>query len=132
MKKKYLPGLHNGTSICALCVTDDMAGSDANSTSASILQDPQNGTLTLSGEKLWVTNGNNVDIFIVWAKQIGKYSEEAGSIAPRLSAVLVDAKNSAGITIDKNEYQTRGLKGCGFTSVKFDNVQRMPPWPRLF
>ena len=38
MKKKYLPGLHNGTSICALCVTDDMAGSDANSASASILQ----------------------------------------------------------------------------------------------
>ena len=38
LKKQYLPGLHNGTSICALCVADDMAGTDANSASASILQ----------------------------------------------------------------------------------------------
>ena len=37
-QKKYLPALHNGTSICALCVADDMAGFDANSTSAVILQ----------------------------------------------------------------------------------------------
>ena len=90
-----------------------------------LLTDPQTGTLTLSGEKLWVTNGNNVDIFIVWAKQISKYSTDAGSLAPRLTAVLVDAKNSAGITIDKDVYQTRGLKGCGFTSVKFNNVSSL-------
>ena len=38
LKKQYLPGLHNGTSICALCVVDDTAGTDANSASASILQ----------------------------------------------------------------------------------------------
>ena len=37
-KKKYLSALHNGTSICALCVADDMAGFDVNSTSAVILQ----------------------------------------------------------------------------------------------
>ena len=37
--------------------------------------DPQTGTLTLSGDKLWVTNGANVDIFIVWAKQISKYAD---------------------------------------------------------
>jgi len=120
LKKQYLPGLHNGTSICALCVADDMAGTDANSASASILQDPQTGTLTLSGDKLWVTNGANVDIFIVWAKQISKYED---GVTPRLTAVLVDAKNSAGITVSEHNYPTRGLKGCGFKSVKFDNVQ---------
>ena len=38
LKKKYLPSLHSGTSICALCVADSEAGSDANSSSVSILQ----------------------------------------------------------------------------------------------
>ena len=75
--------------------------------------------MALSGDKLWVTNGANVDIFIVWAKQISKYED---GVTPRLTAVLVDAKNSAGITVSEHNYPTRGLKGCGFKSVKFDNV----------
>ena len=41
---------------------------------------------------------------------------------PRLTAVLVDAKNSAGITVSEHNYPTRGLKGCGFKSVKFEDV----------
>ena len=83
--------------------------------------DPQTGTLTLSGDKLWVTNGANVDIFIVWAKQISKYAD-GGAPTPRLTAVLVDAKKSAGITVSEHNYPTRGLKGCGFKSVKFEDV----------
>ena len=78
--------------------------------------------MTLSGDKLWVTNGSNVDIFIVWARQISKYSEDGGNLSQRLSAVLVDAKNSPGITINEVSYPTRGLKGCGFRSVNFDDV----------
>ena len=78
--------------------------------------------MTLTGDKLWVTNGGNVDLFIVWAKRITKYSGDGGSISPRLSVVLVDAKQSTGIIVDENNYPTRGLKGCGFRSVKFDNV----------
>ena len=78
--------------------------------------------MTLSGDKLWVTNGANVDLFIVWAKRIVKYSGEGGSMSPRLCAVLVDAKQSTGIIVDENNYPTRGLKGCGFKSVKFNNV----------
>ena len=77
--------------------------------------------MTLSGDKLWVTNGANVDIFIVWAKQISKYAD-GGAPTPRLTAVLVDAKNSAGITVSEHNYPTRGLKGCGFKSVKFEDV----------
>ena len=47
---------------------------------------------------------------------------DGGAPTPRLTAVLVDAKNSAGITVSEHNYPTRGLKGCGFKSVKFEDV----------
>ena len=78
--------------------------------------------MTLTGDKLWVTNAANVDLFIVWAKRITKYAGDGGSMSQRLSVVLVDAKQSSDIIIDENNYPTRGLKGCGFKSVKFNNV----------
>ena len=40
-----------------------------------------------------------------------------------LCAFLIDAKESAGIKVDKNNlYPVKGLKASGITSVKFENV----------
>ena len=40
-----------------------------------------------------------------------------------LCAFLIDAKESTGIKVDKNNlYPVKGLKASGITSVKFENV----------
>ena len=119
LKAKYLPRLNSGISISAICVADEYAGFDANSCSSTVLQDLD--CLVLNGEKKWVTNAVNADLFLVWAKQVTKYTSEGTNLTPRLTAVLVDAKESSGVTVSES-YDTRGLKGCGIASVNFKNV----------
>lgn len=123
LKQKYLSALHNGTSICAMCVADKNAGFDVNSTHASFIQDQHHGSVTLNCEKMWVTNATNTDLYIVWGKQVSKYSEEGGHPSARLAAYLVDAKQSKGITVHEQDYNTRGLGGCGIRSVTFKDVE---------
>lgn len=121
IKAKYLPALHNGTSIAALCIADESAGFDANSVKALMHADVHSQELTLTCEKTWVTNASNADLFIVCTKEIGKFAEDGGNLSPRLTLVLIDAKENNGITVEK-PYDTRGLKGCAISTVKFDRV----------
>ncbi len=66
-KAKYLPKLASGETIAAFCLTEAGAGSDAASvrTKASLNSD---GTWTLNGEKIWITNGGIADFYTVFAK----------------------------------------------------------------
>jgi alkylation response protein AidB-like acyl-CoA dehydrogenase len=68
-----------------------------------------------------VTNAPNVELFIVWASMVGKNSD--GSLAPKLTAFVVDSKNVPGVTVHKDQpYPVRGLKGTEICSVTFKNV----------
>ena len=64
LQQKYLPSLYNGESICALCITDTTSGSDLEETQTEAVQNAD-GTFTLNGDKSWVTNAANADIFLV-------------------------------------------------------------------
>ena len=124
IKAKYLPGLHSGTSLAALCVADEFAGVDANSTKFVITQDPITGEICLDGRKLWVTQGGNADLLVVLGKKTSKSA--GGQLYPRLMAVLVDVKKANGISVEPQSYPTRGLRGCGVTTVKFSQTE-VPP-----
>ena len=64
LQQKYLPSLYTGESICALCITDIASGSDLEETQTEAVQNAD-GTFTLNGDKSWVTNAANADIFLV-------------------------------------------------------------------
>ena len=66
-KRRYLPRLASGEMIAAFCLTESGAGSDAASirTKASRNDD---GSWTLSGEKIWITNGGLADLYTVFAR----------------------------------------------------------------
>ena len=67
---------------------------------------------------------NNTPIFFqVWAKVKFPDKHQFQDGKSTLCAFLVDAKESTGIKVDKNNlYPVKGLKASGITSVKFENV----------
>lgn len=65
-KKKYLPRLISGEHVGALAMSEPNAGSDV--VSMKLKAEPKNGYYLLSGGKMWITNGGDADVLVVYAK----------------------------------------------------------------
>lgn len=67
LRRKYLPGLCNGTKIGALGLTEPEAGSDAlGSMRTTARRDGDH--YVLNGSKIYITNGTVADVLLVYAK----------------------------------------------------------------
>lgn len=65
-KAKYLPGLIDGSLIGALAMSEANAGSDV--VSMMLRAEPDGDHYVLNGTKMWITNGPDADVLIVYAK----------------------------------------------------------------
>ena len=65
-QKKYLGRLVSGDLIGAYALSESGSGSDALSAKARATRQAD-GSFTISGEKMWITNGGFADLFIVFA-----------------------------------------------------------------
>ena len=65
-KQKYLPKLASGEFIGCFGLTEPDHGSDPGSMVTRARQVP--GGYSLTGNKMWITNSPNADVFVVWAK----------------------------------------------------------------
>lgn len=65
-RRKYLPGLIEGSSIGALAITEPGAGSDA--VSMTTRAEDRGDHFVLNGTKMFITNGPEADIVLVYAK----------------------------------------------------------------
>jgi len=65
-KRRYLPGLVNGTQIGALAMSESEAGSDVVSMRLAALD--KGGYYLLNGSKMWITNGPDAHTLVVYAK----------------------------------------------------------------
>lgn len=110
-KAKYLPKLATGEMIAAFCLTESGSGSDAASikTRASKNSD---GTWSLTGEKIWITNGGTADFFTVFAA-----TESDGG---KITAFIVE-RSFAGVSSGPKE-DKMGIRASCTTTVRFDNV----------
>jgi isovaleryl-CoA dehydrogenase len=72
-KEKHLPKLISGEHIGALAMSEANAGSDV--VSMKTRADRKGDGWVLNGSKMWITNGPDADVFIVYAKT----APEAGS-----------------------------------------------------
>jgi acyl-CoA dehydrogenase family protein 9 len=110
-KAKYLPKLASGETIAAFCLTEAGAGSDAASvrTKAALNSD---GTWTLNGEKIWITNGGIADFYTVFAK--------TDTAEGKMTAFIVEAKQ-AGVSHGPHE-DKMGIRASSTTTVAFSDV----------
>src|SRR5690606_18656532 len=80
-KKRYLPRLASGELIAAFCLTEPGSGSDAASIKTSAVKSAD-GSWTLTGEKIWITNGAFAGLFTVFAR--------TGTESGKLTAFIVE------------------------------------------
>lgn len=111
-KKKYLPKLASGEMIAAFCLTEPGAGSDAASIKTHATKNAD-GSWTLNGEKIWITNGPIADYFTVFART----DTDAGKI----SAFIVE-RAFKGVTTGPKE-EKLGIRASATSTVSFENVQ---------
>lgn len=65
-KRKYLPALISGHHVGALAMSESGAGSDV--VSMTLRADLQGDRYILNGTKLWITNGPDANVLVVYAK----------------------------------------------------------------
>ncbi|GAA6019810.1 hypothetical protein JCM11491_000279 [Sporobolomyces phaffii] len=79
-RSKYLPGLLSGESVGSLAMSESNSGSDVVSMklkAEKVNKDGEEGYL-LNGQKMWITNGPDADVLIVYAKTDSKGAPSKG------------------------------------------------------
>ncbi len=115
VKETFLPRLATDT-VGAYALSEAGSGSDAFALACRGYQDGEDWIL--DGQKLWITNGNEAGIFIVFAN----VDPEAGYKG--ITAFLVE-KGMEGFTVGKKEDKL-GIRASSTTELVFDKV-RVPP-----
>lgn len=108
-KRRYLPGLADGTRVGAYCLTEPAAGSDAMGIRTRATRQPD-GSWRLDGTKQFITNAGFADLFTVYAKIDGE----------QFSAFLVE-RDTPGLSIGPEE-EKMGLHGASTCPVTLDGA----------
>lgn len=111
-KQKYVPKLASGEYLGAFCLTEPSAGSDAGSLKSKAVRD--GGFYKINGSKMFITNGGEADVYIVFAST----NPDEGSRG--ISAFIVE-KNTPGLIIGKDEHKM-GLSGSRTVQLTFENM----------
>jgi isovaleryl-CoA dehydrogenase len=111
-RKKYLPKLISGEHIGALAMSEPGAGSDV--VGMQMKAQKQGDRYLLNGTKMWITNGPDADVIVVYAKT----EPDAGSRG--ISAFLVEKAfgfNTA------QKLDKLGMRGSNTGELVFNNVE---------
>lgn len=112
-KQKYLPKLISGEFIGALAMSEPGAGSDV--TSMKLRAEDKGGVYVLNGSKMWITNGPDADVMVVYAKTNPKLG------AKGITAFLVEKGMKGFYTAQKLD--KLGMRGSHTGEMVFDNVE---------
>ena len=112
-KQKYLPKLISGEFIGALAMSEPDAGSDV--VSMKLKAEEKGGHYVLNGGKMWITNGPDADVMVVYAKT----NPELG--AKGMTAFIVE-KGMEGFSFGKKEHKL-GIHTSLTTGLIFKDVK---------
>jgi len=112
-KAKYLPKLLSGDHVGALAMSEPDAGSDV--VSMKLRAEKKGDRYLLNGSKMWITNGGDADVLVVYAKT------DPAAGPKGITAFIVEktfAGFSAGAHLDK-----LGMRGSNTFPLFFDNCE---------
>ncbi|MDM7457149.1 MAG: isovaleryl-CoA dehydrogenase [Tepidimonas sp.] len=112
-KRRYLPKLVSGEHVGALAMSEPGAGSDV--VSMKLRAEDKGGYYLLNGSKMWVTNGPDADVLVVYAKT----EPELG--ARGITAFLIE-KGMKGFSIAQ-KLDKLGMRGSPTGELVFQNVE---------
>ncbi|MGY3928251.1 isovaleryl-CoA dehydrogenase [Aeromonas simiae] len=112
-KAKYLPALVSGQQVGALAMSEPGAGSDVVSMRLHALRDGDD--FILNGNKMWITNGPDAEVFVVYAK-----SDPAAG-AKGISAFIVEKGTPGFSTAQKLD--KLGMRGSSTCELVFEHCK---------
>lgn len=112
-KERYLPDLVAGRKIGALAMSEPNAGSDV--VSMQLKAERKGDSFVLNGSKMWITNGPDADVLVVYAKT----DPSKGSRG--ISAFLIEKDTPGFSTAQKLD--KLGMRGSNTCELVFQNCE---------
>jgi isovaleryl-CoA dehydrogenase len=112
-KARYLPKLCSGEHVGALAMSEPGAGSDV--VSMKLRAEPRGDRYVLNGNKMWITNGPDADVLVVYAK-----TDPAGG-ARGITAFLVEKGMPGFSTAQKLD--KLGMRGSNTCELVFQDCE---------
>ncbi|OYD25462.1 isovaleryl-CoA dehydrogenase [Oceanimonas baumannii] len=112
-QRRYLPALLSGEHIGALAMSEPGAGSDVVSMKLSARRDGDH--FVLNGNKMWITNGPDAQVFVVYAKT------DPQADAKGISAFIVEA-GTPGFT-PAQKLDKLGMRGSNTCELVFQDCR---------
>jgi acyl-CoA dehydrogenase family protein 9 len=115
-KTKWLPKLASGEVLAAFCLTEPGSGSDAYSIKTKATKN-KDGSFTITGQKLWITNAGTAQFYSVFAKTDHKID---GKTVEKISCFIVEGDRE-GLSFGEKENKM-GIRASETRAVYFDKV----------
>jgi isovaleryl-CoA dehydrogenase len=112
-KQKYLPKLISGEHVGSLAMSEPGAGSDV--VSMQLKATKQGNHYVLDGRKMWITNGPEADVLVVYAKTT------PGAGARGISAFIIE-KDFKGFK-PAQKLDKLGMRGSSTSELVFDGCE---------
>lgn len=109
-KRKYLPKLMSGEHIGALAMSEPGSGSDV--VSMRLKAEKVDGGYVLTGNKMWITNGPDAEVLVVYAKT------DMAAASKGITAFLVEKEFKGFSTAQKLD--KLGMRGSNTCELVFD------------
>jgi alkylation response protein AidB-like acyl-CoA dehydrogenase len=113
-KQQFLKPLAEGSKLGAFGLTEPTAGSDAGGTRTTATRDGDEWVL--NGSKIFITNGGEAEVYIVFARSDKNAEKHRG-----ISAFIVE-KDTPGFTFGKKESKM-GIRSSPTCELAFDNCR---------
>ena len=112
-KVRYLPRLISGEHVASLAMTETNAGSDV--VGMQLRADRRGDRFVLNGSKMWITNGIEADVLLVYAKT----DPSAGKRG--ISAFIIE-RSFPGFSAVRH-LDTFGMRGSGTAELLFEDCE---------
>jgi len=112
-RDKYLPRLVSGEHVGALAMSEPGAGSDV--VSMQLRAEKRGDKFVLTGRKMWITNGPDADVLVVYAKTL------ASAGARGITAFIIERDMPGFWTAQKLD--KLGMRGSSTCELVFENCE---------
>jgi alkylation response protein AidB-like acyl-CoA dehydrogenase len=117
---RWLPGLLDGTKLCAFALTEPEAGSDAGNVQTTATPTDDGQAYILNGVKHYITNGGIADILTVMARTPAPTPEKPD--ATKVTAFLV-TPDMPGFEVVEARADKCGIRGTATGKIRFTNMR---------
>ncbi len=114
---KWLPGLYDGSKLCAFALTEPEAGSDAGNVQTTATPTPDGSAFILNGVKHYITNGGIAHVLTVMAR-----TPDPSTPKGKVTAFLV-TPDMPGFEVIEARMPKCGIRGTATGKIRFTNMR---------